>query len=574
MAASRAVARHFARDLAARSPFQTATERDAAHGTMRADADLGQHLDRELAAVALRERLDDGDRRLTARRVGRREATVTEKARLPVAATSPTAARPAPVGEHDALAHPQPADGDRVVRLVAGDLDGRPHLATPSSDGTRWTGRLIGRGHQSPLNASRSRPNMPLCSSRTWPVGFSSPRIAASSRSSSSWRASSRVGVSTSTVTTRSPRPAPQARHAATAEHLGRPRTGCRAGSRARRRSRHPSAVGLLLVDQVGLERRQGQRGAERGRGHRHRDRAVQVVAVPGERRVRGDVDLDVEVAGRAAAGPDLALLGQLDAGAGVDAGGDLDGQGAARADPAVAGALAARVGDDRAEAAAGGAGPQGADLAEERPLHVGDLARAVAGLAGDRLRAGRRALAVAGRADDRGVDLELAGDAERRLGEVDLEPDQGVLAAARARPRTAGDRPGRRPAWPPKKASMMSVNEKPGTLAEAHAAEQVAAAVVRRPLLRVAEDLVGPADLLEPLLGLRVGVDVGVQLPRQAAVGLLDRLGVRVAGHAEEVVGVLAHEQSFEFSWFRWLRCEERSDEPRNLASSRMRET
>ena len=94
-----------------------------------------------------------------------------------------------------------------------------------------------------------------------------------------------------------------------------------------------------------------------------------------GEGRVRVDVDLDVEVTGRAAAGADLALLGELDAGAVVDTGGDLDVEGATRADPAVAGALAARVGDDRAEAAAGGARAQRADLAEERPLHHGDLA-------------------------------------------------------------------------------------------------------------------------------------------------------------------------------------------------------
>ena len=43
----------------------------------------------------------------------------------------------------------------------------------------------------------------------------------------------------------------------------------------------------------------------------------------------------------------------------------------------------------------------------------------------------------------------------------------------------------------------MMSVNEKPGALAEAAdagAAERVAAAVVRRPLLRVGEHLVGRA--------------------------------------------------------------------------------
>ena len=53
LAASRAVACHFAWDFVARSPFQTATERDAAHGTIAVDADLGEDLDGELAAVPL-----------------------------------------------------------------------------------------------------------------------------------------------------------------------------------------------------------------------------------------------------------------------------------------------------------------------------------------------------------------------------------------------------------------------------------------------------------------------------------------------------------------------------------------
>ena len=50
----------------------------------------------------------------------------------------------------------------------------------------------------------------------------------------------------------------------------------------------------------------------------------MQVVAAPLEDRVRALDDLDVEVAGRAAAGADLALAGELDAGAGVHAGRDL----------------------------------------------------------------------------------------------------------------------------------------------------------------------------------------------------------------------------------------------------------
>ena len=43
----------------------------------------------------------------------------------------------------------------------------------------------------------------------------------------------------------------------------------------------------------------------------------------------------------------------------------------------------------------------------------------------------GAAPVAVAGRADHGGVDLEVAGDAERRLGELDVEPDQRVLPAA-----------------------------------------------------------------------------------------------------------------------------------------------
>ena len=157
-----------------------------------------------------------------------------------------------------------------------------------------------------------------------------------------------------------------------------------------------------------------------------------------GEDRVMGDVDLDVQVAGRAAARADLALAGQLDAVAGVDARRDLDVDRAASPDPAVAGALAARVGDDGAEAAAGRARAHRAHLAEERPLHVADLAAAAAGRAGRGGRARRRAGAAAQRAEHGGVDLELLGDAERRLAELELDPDQRVLAAAHARTRTA----------------------------------------------------------------------------------------------------------------------------------------
>src|SRR5581483_7544753 len=62
---------------------------------------------------------------------------------------------------------------------------------------------------------------------------------------------------------------------------------------------------------------------------------------------------------------------------------------------------------------------------------------------------------------------------------------------------------------------------------------------VVGLPLLGVAEDRVGLADLLEALLGPRLPVAVGVVLERQPAVRLLHVLGAGVAGDAQQLVVV-----------------------------------
>ena len=142
-AASRAVARHRASDLSARSPRQTATDRAAAHGTTVGDADLGEHLDGELAAVALGQGLHDGDAAAPARARLATSATSTVRRRLPVACTTPGDRRAGAVGERELLAHAEPAYGDRVVGLVTGDLDRSPG-PTPASDSTQWTGSVIG----------------------------------------------------------------------------------------------------------------------------------------------------------------------------------------------------------------------------------------------------------------------------------------------------------------------------------------------------------------------------------------------------------------------------------------------
>ncbi len=173
-------------------------------------------------------------------------------------------------------------------------------------------------------------------------------------------------------------------------------------------------------------------------RRHRDGDRAVQVVAAPLERGVREFVDLDVEVTGGTAAGPDLALAGELDPRAVVDTGRDLHRQGPAGADAPVARALRARRRDHGAEALALRAGPGRHDLAQEGPGDLRHLTAAAAHVTRLRGGAGRRALAAAGVADDGRVDLDVLRRAEGRLVEFDLDPDHRVLAAAGARARTA----------------------------------------------------------------------------------------------------------------------------------------
>ena len=183
--------------------------------------------------------------------------------------------------------------------------------------------------------------------------------------------------------------------------------------------------------------------GAQGGRRHRQLDGAVQVVTAALEGAVGPHVDLDVEVAGRSPTLAHLTLAAELDTGAGVDAGGDLDLERAAGPDPSVAGALEAGADEHLAVALAGHAGPGRHDLAEERPLHLLDLAATAADVTGAPRGAGLRAVTVTGGADHRRLDDELLLGAEDRVGEVDVEAHEGVLAAALARARATLGGPG-----------------------------------------------------------------------------------------------------------------------------------
>ena len=124
-----------------------------------------------------------------------------------------------------------------------------------------------------------------------------------------------------------------------------------------------------------------------------------QVVALAAEQRVRGDLDGDVQVAGRAAALAGRALAAQPDPLAVLDAGGDPRRR-SVRLDMPAPGAVAgrARVVDDQAAAAAGRAGLVHRERAADRG---GPHADALAVRADPRQRAGawRRCRSSPGRA-------------------------------------------------------------------------------------------------------------------------------------------------------------------------------
>ena len=145
LAASRAVDRQRASDFAARSPFQTATLRAAAHGTISAtpisvstSTASSPRSPFGIAWTTTTAGLGRGSRR-------HRVHASTANTRLPVDATSPRDRRPEAVGEHDLLPDPQPAYGDGVVRLVARRRSPTTPTATPSERRARGG---PGSGHQ------------------------------------------------------------------------------------------------------------------------------------------------------------------------------------------------------------------------------------------------------------------------------------------------------------------------------------------------------------------------------------------------------------------------------------------
>ena len=217
--------------------------------------DLGHRLDRELAALALGQRLHDHEPRLR-RRVRRRRRRPRPRAGPRVGRGDRAARRrPGAVGDHEALADAEPLRPSRRAgprgrrarrsrRLRSGD-------ALEQEDAARSRGSVFVERVAQPGEEARALARATVPTS-----GPSSPRSAASLRSSSSCSGSSRVGVCTSTCTMQVAAPcAAQVRDAPARQGRRSGRTGCR-----------PELDRASAVE--GLER---QRGAERRRRHRAR---------------------------------------------------------------------------------------------------------------------------------------------------------------------------------------------------------------------------------------------------------------------------------------------------------------
>src|SRR6266404_7902183 len=317
----------------------------------------------------------------------------------------------------------------------------------------------------------------------------------------------------------------------------------------------------LQLDGAVG--RRHVDRRAVYRLAHGHRHLQVEIAAAPLETRVRPDARHDVEVARRGTADPGTALAGETNARAVVDARRNFHVQLLHLLDAATAVALGTRplVDTSRSVAARAAAIERerpGADLrlpaavafGTRRPAALGT--RAVAGRAFDGLRERDRRGRAANRAQE--VDLERrfeVGAALRRFGAGELraaaaeEIAEDVLEA-----RVPAAEPARVAAGRLARAASDAAAETAAVCAlcalELAGALGVEAAlqpvhpelVVGLALRRIGQGVVGERYPLELLFRLAVpGIDVGMVLPRQLPVSLLDLLGGRRAFHAE--VGV-----------------------------------
>src|SRR5690606_2442129 len=282
------------------------------------------------------------------------------------------------------------------------------------------------------------------------------------------------------------------------------------------------------------------RRRAENRVGHRHLERREQVVAVAAEHGVHVDVNLDVQVAVRAAGGADLAGSGELQTQARLDTGRDVEANGAARAHATLAATRGAGVLDAGAVALAGST----RGLRDDVTQQAAHLALHVTGSATDitarGLGTGLAARAVAGLAENRGVDVDIAVGAEDDVAEAERQTHERVFAALTTRTRATAAR-----SATATEEGLENVAEATESATSEAAHRVVATHVVTTALLRVAQHFIGVRDVLELFRSFGRRVHVGVQLARKLAVSLLDLVSRGLTRDSEYVV-VVCHFSPF----------------------------
>ena len=121
----------------------------------------------------------------------------------------------------------------------------------------------------------------------------------------------------------------------------------------------------------------------------------------------------------------------------------------------------------------------------------------------------------------------------ESRLGKINLDSEQGILATTGARSRSAAT-------VLAEKGVHDVVEGKALAETAATCTERVAAPVIRGSFVRIGQNFIRRGDVFELLGSIRPGVDVGVELAREFAVGLLDFFGRGVTADTENFVVVL----------------------------------
>src|SRR5262245_23769267 len=302
--------------------------------------------------------------------------------------------------------------------------------------------------------------------------------------------------------------------------------------------SQHPHLAGLRARFELELPVAVQRRDADRRPEHRLRERDVDgredVVALPDEARVRPHPYEHVGVTGWAAGHPCMALARDSDALTVMDSRRNLDVHGALldRSPSAFAG-LAGCL-DKAAGPATGRARLCADEVTERRARHALEASAPRARRATDRGCSRLEAASLARRARLRDLEHDRVGHATGCFRQLDRHLGADVRATPRA---PAG---GEEIVAEERREEIAQASEIEGGRLEAAAPQAFeAVAVVELAALGARENLVRLDDLLKALVGIGGVRDVRVQLTRQPAECLLDRVDIGASPHAEHVVVV-----------------------------------